>query len=134
MTTPQTAPLLVMESETRSMSNLLSALRDALTNEGLLITAEVDLQALMQERLDKDISGYRILSVCQLESAYEAVLGESDAGSLLTCDIAVYEPAPGNLMISSEIPMALDKMGHPALAAYRLGLKRAIERALANLD
>ncbi len=86
---------------------VLDAVRQALMTEQLGIVSEIDAQAVLKAKLNKDIPPYRILGACNPKLA-ERLLGvEPNVGTLLPCNIVVREQAPGQVVVSFMDPVAV---------------------------
>ena len=73
----------------------------ALAAEGFGILTEIDVQATLKKKIDKDFTKYVILGACNPGFAFQALSGEIDIGLLLPCNVTVYEnPADGKTVVS----------------------------------
>ena len=80
----------------------------ALKEQGFGILTEIDVQATMKNKLDKDFTKYVILGACNPPLAYRALSTELDIGLLLPCNVTVYEePGSGKTVISAIDPSIL---------------------------
>ena len=68
--------------------------------------AEIDVQAIMKEKLNVDFKKYRILGACNPAYAYRALQYEDRIGALLPCNVVVEEHEDGTVEISAVIPKA----------------------------
>lgn len=69
---------------------------DALKAQGFGLLTEIDMQAKLKEKLDKDIPQYVILGVCNPALAYRAWQRDPRVGVLLPCTVVVREIDEGN--------------------------------------
>ena len=77
--------------------------RDELRAEGFGVPAEINVQALLREKIGADREPYLILGACIPQLAHQALDAEPDLGTLLPCNVAVYQ-ADGRTHISAIDP------------------------------
>jgi uncharacterized protein (DUF302 family) len=64
--------------------------RAELARESFGIPAEINVQALLREKLDADMEPYLILGACIPPLAHQALSSEPELGTLLPCNVVVY--------------------------------------------
>ncbi|MDR9466772.1 DUF302 domain-containing protein [Marinospirillum sp.] len=79
--------------------------RAALAEKGFGILTEIDVQATMKKKLDKEMSGYRILGACNPSMAWEAIGLEPKVGAMLPCNVILQE-SPQGIEVSAIDPVA----------------------------
>ena len=79
--------------------------RKALGDAGFGVLTEIDVKATMKKKLDKDMSGYRILGACNPVKAWGAIGVEPKVGAMLPCNVILRETEDG-VMVSAIDPVA----------------------------
>lgn len=79
--------------------------RQALADHGFGVLTEIDVKATMKEKLDKDMSEYRILGSCNPNMAWEAIGIEPRVGAMLPCNVILRESSEG-IEVSAVDPVA----------------------------
>ena len=94
--------------------------RAALTDNGFGVLTEIDVSATMKMKLDKDMSGYKILGACNPTMAYQAIGLEPRLGAMLPCNVILRE-VDGGVEVSAIDPVAsmmgIDNAELPKVAA-----------------
>jgi uncharacterized protein (DUF302 family) len=90
--------------------------REALSEEGFSVPAEVDVTGAFQSTLEKEFRPYLILLAGDPEMAYEAMTQDPNVGAVLPANIAIYEADDdeGSVVAVME-PDLLRQVGNPML-------------------
>jgi uncharacterized protein (DUF302 family) len=64
-----------------------------LKKEGFGIPSQINVRALLKEKLNVDFDNYVILGTCNPPIAYQALQAEPDIGLMMPCNVIVYEKA-----------------------------------------
>tara|TARA_R110002096_G_scaffold155731_5_gene320136 strand:+ start:1285 stop:1671 length:387 start_codon:yes stop_codon:yes gene_type:complete len=107
--------------------------RAALKEKGFGVLTEIDVKATMKQKIDRDMSGYRILGACNPQLAWEAIGLEARIGAMLPCNVILRE-VEGGIEISAIDPVAsMAAVENPALhvvaGQVRDMLKAAVDAA-----
>ncbi|MEK6480615.1 DUF302 domain-containing protein [Catalinimonas sp. 4WD22] len=110
----------------------LEKVGEVLKSKGFGILTEIDVQATMKKKLDKDLRPYKILGACNPSFAYQALQAENKIGTMLPCNVIVQELEGGAIEVSAVDPMAsMQAVENPALEGIagevQAQLKSAIE-------
>lgn len=79
---------------------------EALSAAGFGVLTEIDVQATMKKKLDRDMRYYTILGACNPEMAWQALGHEPKIGAMLPCNVVVRELEDGKVEVSAVDPQA----------------------------
>lgn len=79
--------------------------RAALADNGFGILTEIDVKATMKNKLDVEMSAYRILGACNPKMALQAIGIEPRVGAMLPCNVILRE-VEGGVEVSAIDPVA----------------------------
>lgn len=65
--------------------------REALTAEGFGVITEIDMQAVLADRIGEQIGPYKLLGACNPQLAFRAISASPGFGVHLPCTVALYE-------------------------------------------
>ncbi len=106
----------------------------ALGAEGFGILTRIDMHSKIKEKTGKEIIPTVILGACNPNLAYEAYSANSDVASLLPCNAAIREVAPGRVSVEFAKPSGMMKiLGDARLEKLAREADAKIESALASV-
>ena len=108
--------------------------REALATEGFGILSEIDVQAVMQEKLGEDVGTYKILGACNPNLARRAIAADPDIGALLPCNVLVRANPAGGIDVAAANPRAMLALASGALEDVAAEARSLIEAALDQLE
>ena len=104
----------------------------ALKTEGFGVLTDIDVRETMKKKIGVDIPSYRILGACNPTLAYEALKLENHVGTMLPCNVIVYERDGGGATVVAIDPSQTMAAQDPKLveiaAEVRQRLVRVVER------
>jgi uncharacterized protein (DUF302 family) len=107
--------------------------REELKAEGFGVLCEIDVRATMREKLGVEQEPYLILGACNPPLAHRALSAEPDLGTLLPCNVVVYQSGGETHISAIDADRMLSLVDNPDLApiASEVGdkLARVVERA-----
>ena len=107
--------------------------RDELKAEGFGILCEIDVQATLKEKLGVDREPYLILGACNPPLAHQALEAEPDLGTLLPCNVVIYQRDGETHVSAIDAERMLSIVGNEALlpvaVEVRSRLAAVVERA-----
>ncbi|MGB5560394.1 MAG: DUF302 domain-containing protein [Paracoccaceae bacterium] len=107
--------------------------RAALAANGFGVLTEIDVQATMKKKIDKDMPAYRILGACNPQMAWEAIGMEPRVGAMLPCNVILRE-VEGGVEVSAVDPQAsmagIDNAALKAVAGKVRGMLTTVVAAV----
>ena len=104
---------------------------EALSAEGFGVLSEIDVQATMKKKLDRDMRYYTILGACNPVMAWEALGLEPRIGTMLPCNVIVRELEDGSVEVSAVDPQAsMQAVENPELGEVANKVKTLLERVI----
>ncbi|WP_375688204.1 DUF302 domain-containing protein [Pseudooceanicola sp. LIPI14-2-Ac024] len=79
--------------------------RAALADKGFGVLTEIDVQATMKKKIDRDMPRYTILGACNPGMAWQAIGMEPKVGAMLPCNVILRE-IDGGVEVSAVDPVA----------------------------
>lgn len=105
-----------------------------LKDVGFGILTEIDVKATLKKKLDADFRPYVILGACNPKIALAAFKLELEIGSLLPCNVIVYENDKGGTNVSFMDPLAaLGLTGNKELAQQANQVRELLQQVAAKL-
>ena len=78
--------------------------REVLADKGFGILTEIDAKEVLKKKIGADIRPYKILGACNPPYAHKAIILIPDIGSLLPCNVIIYENENNNIVVSAMNP------------------------------
>ena len=111
----------------------VARVRETLKEEGFGVLTEIDVQATLREKLGEETPPYLILGACNPPYAHRALQAEPELGTLLPCNVVVYE-RDGETRVSAVDPeRMLGIVGNESLATVAAEIREKVERAVAKV-
>lgn len=102
---------------------------DALEAEGFGVLCDIDVRETLQKKLGEEFRRYRILGACNPELAHQGLEDEIDLGTLLPCNVVVYEDDGGDVVVSAVDPERLiDVADNPAVEPIGTDARERFDR------
>jgi uncharacterized protein (DUF302 family) len=112
-----------------------ASVESALADEGFGVLTEIDVQATLDEKLDADFRRYDILGACVPPLAQEALEAEVHLGTLLPCNVIVYERDDGDVGVSTVDPATmLSVVDNPDLEPVVKEVTERFDRVLGQIE
>ncbi|HEX9667673.1 MAG TPA: DUF302 domain-containing protein [Thermodesulfobacteriota bacterium] len=117
-----------------SFDEAVKKVTESMKEQGFGILTEIDAKKVLKEKLGLDRKPYKILGACNPQFAHKAIDMEPEIGTLLPCNVLVYERDDGTVVVSAMNPeAALKLVGNPNIEAIAKQVRTRIEKALEEL-
>lgn len=107
---------------------------EELKKEGFGVLTEIDIQATMKKKLDKDYLPHVILGACNPVYADKVLSIEPTISTMLPCNVTLRQLENGDVEIAVIDPLAaMGAVGNTALEIHAKEVNEKLERMLANI-
>ncbi|TFV97160.1 DUF302 domain-containing protein [Algoriphagus kandeliae] len=114
-----------------SIAELREKVEAALKTEGFGVLTEIDVQATMKKKLDKDYAPYLILGACNPVFADKVLTAEPHIGVLLPCNVTIRQLDKDNFEVAIMNPAAaMAAVQNPAIEPLASEVGDKLQRAL----
>jgi uncharacterized protein (DUF302 family) len=114
-------------------TDAVERVREELKTEGFGVLCEIDVQATLREKLGVEQEPYLILGACNPPLAHRALSAEPELGTLLPCNVVVYQRDGETHISAIDAERMLSIVGNddlePVAAQVRNKLAAVVERA-----
>lgn len=107
--------------------------RETLATQGFGVLTEIDVTATLKKKLDVDFRRYKILGACNPGFAHRALSHRLQIGTLLPCNVVVYEDDDGRTVLEAVDPVGMLPGDTPELEAIATEVRGRLEKALADV-
>jgi uncharacterized protein (DUF302 family) len=104
----------------------VSRVRQELAREGFGVLCEIDVQATLKQKLGVDRDPYVILGACNPSLAHEALDTEPELGTLLPCNVIVYEQNDQTHLAAVDAEQMLSIVGNDQLKTIASEVQRRL--------
>jgi uncharacterized protein (DUF302 family) len=120
--------------EGTDMESLKERATSALGKEGFGVLTEIDLQATMKKKLDKDVEPHVILGACNPHFAYQVLGIDPRMGTMLPCNVTLRQLPDGRHEVAAIDPVAaMGALGDPAIEPLATQVREALKRVVDTL-
>jgi uncharacterized protein (DUF302 family) len=116
-----------------AFADAVGRVRDELAAEGFGVLCEIDVQATLKAKLGIGREPYLILGACNPTLAHAALEAEPELGTLLPCNVVVYEQHGETHIAAIDAEQMLSIVGNDQLAntagEVRRRLSAVVDRA-----
>lgn len=111
--------------------DLKEKITEALKSEGFGVLTEIDIQATMKKKLDKDYKPFLILGACNPGYADQVLSIDPNMSALLPCNVSLRELENGDMEISAIDPVAaMASLGNPLIEPLAKEVQEKLARVI----
>ncbi len=116
------------------MAEAEEKVRAALKEVGFGIITEIDMQATLKKKIDKDIKPYKILGACNPGFAYQAIQEEEKIGIMLPCNVTLIDNGDNTTNVAVMDPVsALSIVENDKIQPFAQEVRQKLQTALEQL-
>ncbi len=116
-----------------SYEDAVAKTREALKKEGFGIITEIDVKAVVKNKLGIDFDKYLILGACNPAFAHKALEMEKDLGLLMPCNLVVYEDKGKTYIAATRPTVTMGVVRNPNLAPVAGQVEQKLKNAIASV-
>jgi len=116
----------------RPYDDTVTAVREALKDQGFGVLTEIDVRKTMKTKLDVDVPAQVILGACRPELAHRALTATPSLGAILPCNVVVRTGPDGRTVVEAIDPDAMARLEDSPVV--REVAAEARQRLVAALD
>jgi uncharacterized protein (DUF302 family) len=121
-----------LKKETQSTyEDVLGRLPDLLKGEGFGILTQIDVKETMKQKLGAEFRKYKILGACNPQLAHRVLALDLAVGTMLPCNVVVYEGDDGKAIVLAIDPMQAMAAANPAIRPVASEVRERLARVLA---
>jgi len=113
-----------------SFEDAIARTEAALKEQGFGVLTEIDVHSVLKEKIDVDFRRYKILGACNPKLAHRALSAQLEVGTLLPCNVVVYED-DGGMVVSAVDPAQMLPGDDPALKSLADEVRGRLAKAVA---
>ncbi|WP_455278517.1 DUF302 domain-containing protein [[Eubacterium] cellulosolvens] len=112
---------------------VIEKVQAALKDQGFGIITQIDVKETLKKKLNVEYQNYKILGACNPSFAKEALDMEKEVGTLLPCNVIVYESDDG-VQISIQKPTEMMRiLNNDSLNQLAKKVESKLQKVLDNL-
>ena len=112
---------------------VLARLPEALKAEGFGVLTTIDVKDTLKKKIDVDFRRYTILGACNPKYAHQALSMSLDVGTLLPCNVVLYEEGNGTVVRAVDPLRSIGALDDARFLALAKEVRGKLERVIAGL-
>ena len=117
-----------------TVADIRSKVEEALKTEGFGVLTEIDIQATMKKKLDKDYLPHLILGACNPAFADKVLSVDQHISLMLPCNVSIRALENEEVEVAVINPLeAMKVINNPIIEEYANEVNEKLNRALGNI-
>lgn len=117
-----------------TVADIRAKVEEALKTEGFGVLTEIDIQATMKKKLDKDYLPHLILGVCNPVFADKVLSVDQHISLMLPCNVTIRALENEEIEVAMINPLEVMKaINNPIIEEYAKDVSEKLNRALGNI-
>lgn len=112
---------------------VLARVPEALKAEGFGVLTTIDVKDTLKKKIDVDFRRYTILGACNPRYAHQALSMSLDVGTLLPCNVVLYEEGSGTVVRAVDPLRSIGALDDDRFLAVAKEVRGKLERVIASL-
>jgi len=112
------------------IDDAVAAVAEALKVEGFGILTDIDVEATMRKKLDREFRPYRILGACNPPLAHQALSAEDKIGTMLPCNVIVQQSGSDFEVAAVDPVASMSAVDNPALGPFAKEVREKLRRVI----
>jgi uncharacterized protein (DUF302 family) len=133
MTRPDESGSPLRRSFAQPFDDVRARLPDALKAEGFGVLTTIDVQKTLEQKIGVAFRRYEILGACNPTLAHQALTHSLEIGTMLPCNVVIYQADDGNTVVSAIDPATTVAARDATLAPLAATVRDKLVRVLAAL-
>src|SRR5512146_96617 len=118
---------------TATYDDVLARLPDLLKEEGFGVLTRIDVKETMKQKIGADFRRYQILGACNPQIAHEVLSKDLEIGTMLPCNVVVYEGDDGHAVVLAIDPAKTVAAANPDVRFFADDVSTRLGRVLAKI-
>jgi len=128
-------PEFTLRKATRSSyEQVLTRIPELLQAEGFGVLTRIDVKETMKQKIGAEFRKYCILGACNPRLAHEVLSADLEVGTMLPCNVVVYEGDDGHAVVLAIDPMQAIAAASPAIRPVAERVREGLARVLAKVE
>ncbi|MDP3238099.1 MAG: DUF302 domain-containing protein [Myxococcales bacterium] len=115
---------------TMSYEQALARVPEALKAEGFGVLTSIDMKDTLKKKLDVDFRRYTILGACNPPLALEALTTSLEVGTLLPCNVIVYEEGTGSVVQAVDPTRSVGALEDPRFLEVAHSVRSKLQKVI----
>lgn len=115
---------------TMSYEQALARVPEALKAEGFGVLTSIDMKDTLKKKLDVDFRRYTILGACNPPLALEALTTSLEVGTLLPCNVIVYEEGTGSVVQAVDPTRSVGALEDPRFLQVATSVRGKLQKVI----